>query len=124
MLTADLKSPVQMAHPAEWKRLVTRMAAAELESIKQEINRRIDASDNDVQVAGWIPGHDWTGTPFMPLYEVCGDTEYAGLMFGLIVWAVMMERPDHWSFGRYPVNGREIQSMQYFRIGDFTKQLP
>jgi len=121
MLTADLKNSVRMAHPVEWKQLIAKLPHEELEAIKQEINRRIDASDKEVQVAAWIPGRYWEGTQFMPLYRVFQDEDYAGMMFGLIVWAVMMERPDYWSFGRYPVNGREVQSMQYFRVDDFTK---
>jgi len=38
-------------------------------------------------------------------------------MFGLLVWYVVMKRPEQWASGRYKKNGNDIGSRTYFRIG-------
>lgn len=82
-----------------------------------ELNKRIDENP-EVHTAGWIPGHDWTGTVFYPIYLACKkDTTAAALFFGIIVFIVFMDRPEQWSLGRYQVNDKDIASMTYFRIG-------
>lgn len=71
----------------------------------------------EVDTSGWIPGADWTGTVFEPIYWACGENpEVAGLFFGLLVGQVVMDRDDCWSFGRYEKEGIPIRSMTYFRI--------
>ena len=40
--------------------------------IIDELGRRIDSQE--INTAGWIPGHDWTGTVFEPIYYACGRT--------------------------------------------------
>jgi len=40
----------------------------------------------------------------------------ARFFYGLIVWRVMMDRPEVWSFGRYPKNPGEIIGLTYFRV--------
>ena len=78
------------------------------------INQQVDA--NDVNTAGWMPGSDWTGTVYEPLYYACGKNEIqSGLFFGLIVFKVLMERTDYvWGFGRFEKDGVAIRSMTYF----------
>ncbi len=67
----------------------------------------------------WIPGSDWTGTVFQPIYEkACKcNREAAAEFFGLIFWAVLLERNDVWSFGRYEKDGIPIGGMTYFKFG-------
>lgn len=49
--------------------------------------------------SSFLPGSDWTGTAFEPLYEACGrNVTHAGYFFGLIVWSVVMEDEDAWVF--------------------------
>jgi hypothetical protein len=67
--------------------------------------------------AGWMPGHDWTGTVFEPIYHACGRrVDTAALLFGLIVFKVFMYREDYWGCGRYEKDGKPIHSMTYFRL--------
>ena len=87
------------------------------QAVVDELNKRIDENP-EVHTAGWIPGHDWTGTVFYPIYLACKkDTTLAALFFGIIVFIVLMERPEQWSLGRYQINDKDIASMTYFRIG-------
>ena len=65
----------------------------------------------------WIPGADWTDTPYEPIYYAVGESwEMARFFFGLIVWNVFLSRPETWSFGRYPRNPGETIGMTYFRV--------
>jgi hypothetical protein len=60
---------------------------------------------------------DWTDTPFEPIYVAVGeDWEMARFFYGLIVWNVMMNRSETWSFGRYPKNDGDVIGMTYFRV--------
>ncbi len=65
-----------------------------------------------------MPGSDWTGTVFYPIYEdACHrDQSAAARFFGLILWDVMMRRPETWAFGRYEANGASIEGLTYFRV--------
>jgi hypothetical protein len=71
----------------------------------------------EIITSSWIPGSDWTDTPYQPIYEAVGqDWELARFFFGLVVWNVMMNRPETWSFGRYPKNDGDVIGMTYFRV--------
>lgn len=55
-----------------------------------ELNKRIDENP-EVHTAGWIPGHDWTGTVFYPIYLACKKIQLqlrfsSGLSFLLYLW--------------------------------------
>lgn len=66
----------------------------------------------------WLPGSDWTGTPFEPIYTKAarGDFDRAAMFFGQLVWFVIMNRRNVWGSGRYQVDGQDIGSRTYFRI--------
>ena len=59
-----------------------------------------------------MPGSNWDGTVYEPLYYACGKNQtQSGMFFGLIVFKTLMEREDKvWGFGRYG----DIKSMTYF----------
>lgn len=77
---------------------------------------RID--DKDIETSSWIPGAEWKGTVYWPIFEkACSrNVDSAARFFGLIVWDVVMKHPDSWSFGRYELDGTPIEGMTYFRI--------
>ncbi len=96
-----------------------RMTTEEFEAAVDRINELIDAAGAEIATAGWLPGRDWMGTPFEPIYTKGSGANYdmAARMFGLLVWYVVMQRPESWGSGRYEKNGKEIGSRTYFRIG-------
>jgi hypothetical protein len=71
-----------------------------------------------IATAGWLPGSDWTGTPFEPIYTKAarGDFDRSAMFFGQLVWYTIMNRPETWGSGRYQVDGRDIGSRTYFRV--------
>lgn len=44
-----------------------RMTPVEIAAAKAKLDELIDGTE--IQTAGWIPGKDWSGTPFQPIYE-------------------------------------------------------
>jgi hypothetical protein len=100
----------------DYRIFISRLDAGELAAVKAQLNSMIDGTE--VQTAGWMPGSDWTGTPFQPVYEKAAryDPDAAARCFGLIVWEVFMERPETWGSGRFEKDGRDLGSRTYFRI--------
>ena len=75
-------------------------------------------SGSEIETSSWIPGSDWSGTVFQPIYEkACNQDESAAAkFFGLILWHVVMEHEEWWSFGRYKLGNIPIDGLTYFRI--------
>jgi hypothetical protein len=95
-----------------WK---NRLSASEFDAIINELNSMIDK--DEIHTAGWMPGNNWSGTVFEPIYtKVCGmNEEESGLCFGLFVWYVFQTRPDEWYSGKFEKDGVSIKSRTYFR---------
>ena len=51
------------------------------------INELIDESGGDIATAGWLPGSDWTDTPFAPIYTKAarGNFDLSAIFFGQLV---------------------------------------
>jgi hypothetical protein len=106
----------RIPYEKEYRHLMSRMLLAEIAAIKERLSEMIDGTE--IQTAGWMPGKDWTGTPFQPIYEKAArcNEEVAARCFGLMVWEVFMERPEKWSSGRFEKDGEPIRSRTYFRV--------
>jgi hypothetical protein len=96
----------------------SRLTATDIAGIKQALHGMIDGTS--IQTAGWMPGDDWTDTPFDPIYAKAAKYDYAtaAKCFGLFVWVVFMERPERWYTGRFEMNGEPLSSRTYFRSRD------
>ena len=105
----------RIPHLRRWDELVAALPTRGLDRIKKHLNRIAD--QKDILTTSWIPGRDWTGTPYAIIYRIArGDEILAARYFGLIVWVVIMERPECWAFGRYEIKGRPIEGLTYFRV--------
>lgn len=113
---------MSLPHQPDYDRWRKNISYDEYKAVEGTLNARIDASK--INTAGWIPGHDWTGTVYEPIYEACGkNVTLAGMFFGLIVFKLLMERQDKtWGFGRYEKNGLQIASMTYFELKNPPKR--
>lgn len=102
----------------DYRRWVQALDAGELKAVREELNRVFDSSQ--IETAGWIPGGDWRGTVYQPIYEKAAqrNPEIAARIFGLLVFKVAMDRPDKWVTGRFELNGEAIRSRTYFRPGN------
>jgi hypothetical protein len=106
----------QIPHQEEFAIWKSQLTSREIEEIKNALDEKIDSEK--VHTSSWIPGSDWSGTPFLPIYsKACKQNEEASAKcFGLFVWEVFMEREEDWSFGRFEKNGMQIAGLTYFKI--------
>ncbi|MDD2211699.1 MAG: hypothetical protein PHV56_01785 [Clostridia bacterium] len=102
-------------HQKEFNAWMKNLSSADYLAIVNELNICIDGSD--VNTSSWMPGNDWTGTVFEPIYHACDDNvEISGMFFGLILFKIMIEHFDVWGFGRYEKDGVPIKGMTYFKL--------
>lgn len=107
----------QIPHEADFRRWRGRITDAEFAAIQAELQARIDGGE--IHTSSWIPGNDWTGTVYDPIYrKACdGDTVASGKCFGLFLWVTLMDHADVWAFGRYEKDGVPIEGLTYFKLG-------
>ena len=73
-----------------------RLSEAEFDAMVGRINELIDEAGSEIATAGWLPGSDWRGTPFQPIYDKAarGDFTRSAMFFGQLVWYAVMNRPE------------------------------
>jgi hypothetical protein len=105
-------------HDELFREWMTHLAPADFENVCEALNEYTDNQGRgEIATSSWIPGADWTPTPYQPIYEAVGrDWDLARFFFGLIVWHVFLNRPETWSFGRYPKTPGEPIGLTYFRV--------
>lgn len=108
----------KLPHKKEFVSWMKNLSADSYQNIIEALNDKID--ENDINTSSWIPGNDWTGSVYEPIYHACGDNkEASGLFFGLILFKLLMERQDAvWGFGRYEKNGVPIRGTTYFILNN------
>lgn len=106
----------KLPHKSEFDSWMKNISASDYQKIIDALDQKIDATD--INTSSWMPGNDWTGTVYEPLYLACGNNkEASGLFFGLVLFNHLMERKDAvWGFGRYEKDGIPIKGMTYFRL--------
>jgi hypothetical protein len=92
----------------------SRLTDLEFDSIVEALNVQISGSE--IHTSSWMPGNDWTGTPYQALHEKAArfNQELAGKMFGLLVFYAFMLRPETWVTGRFEKDGEPINGRTYF----------
>ncbi len=110
------KKITRIPHHDSYKTWHDRLAPEEYQAITDELHSRIDGEE--IKTSSWIPGNDWRGTVFQPIYEKACRHNYdaAARFFGIIVWCVFMEHKEKWGFGKYKLNDIPIKGMTYFRV--------
>ncbi len=64
----------RIPHEEFYNARISRLPPEQIQAIQDEILLRIDGIE--IAVAGWIPGSDWTGTPFQSIYEDACDRDF------------------------------------------------
>ena len=103
-------------HKKEFEIWCSRLSKHQLKTIRAKLQGMI--SGDEIHTAGWMPGSNWNGTPWQPIYEKACEKDFnaAARCFGLFVWEAFLQHHETWSFGRYELNGEEIGSITYFRV--------
>jgi len=91
----DMHRYTSVPHDRDNRPLINRIPPNQLHEIFDELNRRIDAvvdSPEELITAGWIPGYDWTGTVWEPIYFACNrDYGRSAMVFGALVFETINE---------------------------------
>jgi hypothetical protein len=119
LIDVDSGRPIKnVPYPREFKAIRERLSEDEFAAMVARINELIDEGGAEIATAGWLPGSDWTGTPFEPIYTKATrrDFDRSALFFGQLVWFTVMNRPEPWASGRYQLDDRDIGSRTYFRV--------
>jgi hypothetical protein len=111
------------------------LTVAQQDAIELEINRRLDelvhspdpnwGSITNTSIEGGKPNPmtgepgNWEGTPFQPLYHVCGRSrQLAGMFFGSVWKKIIIDRPEEWVGIRFdptfPQRGITLMGKTYF----------
>ena len=64
------KAIERIPHVTEFNALRSRLSKDEFDRMVERINELIDEAGAEIATAGWLPGSDWTETPFEPIYSV------------------------------------------------------
>lgn len=125
MFSIENRKPItNLPHASQFHAWTRRLLPNEYDAILDELDRMIDG--DEIHTAGWMPGSDWTETPFQSIYEdACNyQDSLAGHCFGLFVFLTFMDRPEAWACGRYEKDGIPIQSLTYFRVPRLDDLVP
>lgn len=103
-------------HESDFKTWSSRLSAADLDKISAALKTVFSGSE--IKTSSWIPGENWAGTPWEPIYsQACRqDEDAAARCFGLFVWQAVLRESDVWGFGRYEKDGVPIEGMTYFKL--------
>ena len=87
------KYVTQVPHKKDFDKQMKKLSTANYQAIADTLNEKIDTSD--INTAGWLLVHNWTGTVYEPIYDACGKNQtLSGMFFGLIVFDLLMRRDD------------------------------
>jgi hypothetical protein len=109
-----------------WRGMLIRHAPLSLPVIWSEVDGLFATKAVDHQpliTVSWVPGADWTGTPYQPIYSAISTrfapdiaVEYSAKFLGLLFMDVAIARPEKWGFGHYELAGKPIKGRTYFLL--------
>ena len=115
------KEVKHMPHKEEWERRMTKLDMADYNAIIGAIHNVLDRvfDDKGVVTSSYVPGKDWRGTPYQPIFSACGENwDEARLFFGQLFWRAVQLHPEKWYFVRQERNDDRPIGMTYFRCRD------
>jgi len=92
-----------LPHQEDYDRWRANLSNADYQGIIDELHLIFEkAGQEDKPVrASYIPGKNWEGTVYQPIYHACGDNfDIAKLFFGLLVWEAAQSHDKKWVFIR------------------------
>lgn len=101
--------------PETFGLLRARLTAEQLGAAEAAIEKMIEGSE--IETSSWMPGADWRGTPFQPIYEIAAryDPNLSAKLFGLLVFDIFRRREEVWYTGRFELDGKPLSGRTYFR---------
>lgn len=109
-----------MPHKETYDRWKANLSDNDFDNIIDALHEIMDntPSGQHVITSSYIPGSDWAGTPYHPIYDACGqDWEAARLFYGQLAWRAVQMHPERWHFIRQKRDDDRPIGMTYFRPG-------
>ncbi len=99
-----------------------RMSGLEYNKMKEYANQLIDDKithsngKTEFIVPGWLTGSWWNGTPLQILYDkvFVNDNKTCALWYGILMYEIMIERPELWYATKTVFNGRDFEQAVYW----------
>ncbi|MFH1892561.1 MAG: hypothetical protein ABIK83_07755 [Candidatus Zixiibacteriota bacterium] len=108
------KKQSRIIHRGDYNQWRTNLSDSDWEGIVAAVHEVMDR--DGVFKSSYLPGSDWNGTPYLPIWFAVGeDFDQARLFFGLLVWEAVWLHPEDWYFVRQDSPGDEPTGMTYFR---------
>ena len=127
--TGDLKEIKGWARPDVYETWLAILGPGEYDKVVRAMNNRVDRMD--VVRAQYVvsKGPDEWYEEYNPVYYAMNENhELSGKFIGLILWDVMLGRPENWGFHKVDKTIvtedsliEDIEVMEYFRIDDFPR---
>lgn len=110
----DKNEITYMIHQQDYDRWRCNLSDEDHQEIMDVLHAVMD--ENRVFNSSHIPGSDWTGTPYLPIYVACNDNEnHARLFYGLLVWEAVQTHEAEWYFKKEERLGDIPGGMYYFQ---------
>lgn len=89
-------------HETKFAAWCSRLSYEQITAIRAALQKEL--SSRTSFVSSEIPGSDWAGTPYQPIYDhACqGDFKESGYCFGVFVWEAAQIHPGKWRVGPPP----------------------
>lgn len=114
----EKKDVTNMPHRETFDRWRSNLSDADHQRVIEAIHNIMDNTPHGEHIitSSYIPGRDWRGTPFDPIYQACNQNwEAARLFFGQLVWEAVQEHDDIWYFIRQERDDDQPIGLTYFR---------
>ncbi len=107
-----------MPHKEDYDKWRVNMSDADYRNAIKAIHKIMADTKPGAHVitSSYIPGKDWSGTPFDPIYRACkGKWAAARLFFGQLVWDAVQQHPEKWHFMRQEKGDDQPIGLTYFK---------
>jgi hypothetical protein len=120
LFNIDDVEQTNMPHRETYERWLRNLDRKDFERIIETLHEKMDDTPDGEHVitSSYIPGSDWSNTPYHPIYEACGENwEAARLFFGQLVWQAVQMHSERWYFMRQERDDDRPIGLTYFRRG-------
>ena len=106
----------------DFERRRARLSEDDFDAVVDALTKQLDSVPVGKSTSvSWIPGSDWTGTVFMPIYtHACGrNFEAAALFLGSLMKWVVIHHPSNWRSVKQPKakgDPEGIETTLYWRV--------
>lgn len=106
-----------MIHQEKYDVWKAKLSDNDYDAIIAELHKIMD--EKDIINSSFIPGSDWTGKVYEPIYYACGENEdNAKLFYGLLVWEATQLHSENWMFIKTEDNPDKPSGTTYFKRKD------